>query len=201
MYTQKDFSHLLGMTGFSDTLLNNHFTLYGGYVNNVNTLLKKMNEIRMERLDGNDQRKEDTAELHRRFGWEYNGMKLHELYFENLENKTVIEKLELNKESKLAKEINQRYESFENFKINLTKNVGMFRGIGWVALVKNHDGNIEVIWINEHNVGLLADSKIILIMDVWEHAFITDYGIKRADYINAFWENINWKVCEERFEK
>ena len=76
MYTTKDFSNLLGLTGFSETLLNNHFNLYAGYVTNTNKLidLLKTKEVGTP----------EYAELHRRFGWEWNGMRLHELYFENL---------------------------------------------------------------------------------------------------------------------
>lgn len=192
-YTPKDFSSLLGTEGFSDTLLTNHFTLYEGYVNNTNTLLKKINEIRTERLEGNESHKEESAELHRRYAWEYNGMKLHELYFENLAKDTQI----LDLESVLGKKITERFGSYDNFLHHFTKNVGMFRGIGWVALVERGD-TLGVIWINEHNEGLLADSKILLIMDVFEHAFLTDYGIKRAEYIETFSRHIDWKVVENR---
>lgn len=194
MYEPKDFSHLLGTPGFSDALLNNHFALYQGYVNNTNTLLKKMNDIRIERLNGNDERKEESAELHRRYSWEYNGMKLHELYFGNLTK----EKTELNLEGNLGKKLIERFGTYDVFLHNFTKNVGMFRGIGWVALVKRDD-TLGIIWINEHNEGLLADCKILLIMDVFEHAFMLDYGIKRADYINAFMSAIDWHAVEARF--
>ncbi len=193
MYTVKNYENLLGMAGFSDTMLNNHFTLYKGYVDNVNALLQKMNEIRVERLEGGEDRKTESAELHRRYGWEYNGMKLHELYFENLTK----EQKDLNENSSLAKAISDRFGSVENFKNHFTKNVGMFRGIGWVALVKRDD-TLGVIWIGEHDEGLLANSKILLIMDVFEHAYMTDYGIKRADYIESFMKNINWEVVEGR---
>ncbi len=192
-YEQKNFDHLLGMKGFSDTMLKNHFTLYGGYVTNTNTLLKKMNEIRIERLEGNDGRKEESAELHRRYSWEYNGMKLHELYFENLTK----EKNELNLAGNFGKKLIERFGSYDTFLHNFTKNVGMFRGIGWVALIER-DGTLGIIWINEHNEGLLANCKIILIMDVFEHAYMTDYGIKRADYINTFMESIDWSEVEKR---
>lgn len=195
MYQPQDFKHLLGLEGFSDTLLTNHFALYEGYVNNTNTLLQKMNDIRAERLDGNESRKEESAELHRRYAWEYNGMKLHELYFGNLTKDTS----ELDKESALGKNIVERFGSYEAFLQHFTKNVGMFRGIGWVALVKRED-TLGVIWINEHNEGLLADSQILLIMDVFEHAFMIDYGIKRAEYIEAFFRAIDWKVVSDRFD-
>ncbi len=194
MYEAKNYTHLLGLDGFSDNLLNNHFTLYGGYVNNTNVLLKKMNEIRIERLEGNDNRKEESAELHRRYSWEYNGMKLHELYFENLTK----EKSELNLDGDFGKKLVERFGTYETFLHNFTKNVGMFRGIGWVALIKRDD-TLGIIWINEHNEGLLVDSKILLIMDVFEHAFISDYGLKRADYINAFMNAVDWSVVEKRF--
>lgn len=194
MYEAKNFSNLLGLEGFSDTLLNNHFTLYQGYVTNVNLLMKKIGEIRKEREAGDENRKEDTAELHRRFSWEYNGMKLHELYFENLSK----EKTELNEEGILAKKLIEKYGSLEAFKNNFSKYVGMFRGIGWVALIKNEDDTLGIIWINEHNTGLLVNSKVLLIMDVFEHSYMTDYGIKRADYINNFMKAIDWKVVESR---
>lgn len=194
VYTTKKFDHLLGLTGLSDTLLTNHFTLYEGYVNNTNILLKKMNEIREERLGGNDDRKEESAELHRRYSWEYNGMKLHELYFENLTK----EKMTLDLENDFGKKLIERFGSYETFLHNFTKNVGMFRGIGWVALIER-DGGLGIIWINEHNEGLLANSKILLIMDVFEHAYMIDYGIKRAEYINAFVQAIDWKTVESRF--
>lgn len=197
MYTAKDFTHLLGLPGFSDTMLNNHFTLYQGYVNNVNILMKKIGEIRAERDGGDDARKEDTAELHRRFGWERNGMALHELYFENMTKQAN----EINQSGDLYKMLSEKYGSFENFKNNFSKYVGMFRGIGWVALVQNEDKTLGVIWIGEHDEGLLANSKILLIMDVFEHAFLTDYGIKRADYINAFMNVIDWAVVEARLTK
>ena len=204
-YTIKDYNHLLAgdskvagdsgtaLVGLSDTMLSNHFTLYAGYVNNVNTLMTKMNEIRIERMGGTDTRKEESAELHRRFGWEYNGMKLHELYFENLTK----EAKNIDENSNIYKAITERFTSFDNFMFNFKKNVGMFRGIGWVALIKRDD-TLGVIWIGEHDEGLLANSKILLIMDCFEHAYMTDYGIKKADYIEAFVKNINWEVVEER---
>lgn len=193
-YEIKKFDSLLGIPGLSDTLLTNHFVLYEGYVNNTNILLKKMNEIREERLGGNDDRKEESAELHRRYSWEYNGMKLHELYFENLTK----EKAPLDLESDFGKKLIERFGSYETFLHNFTKNVGMFRGIGWVALIER-DGGLGIIWINEHNEGLLANSKILLVMDVFEHAYMIDYGVKRAEYITAFMKAIDWKTVESRF--
>ena len=79
MYTAKDYTKLIGMEGFSDTLLNNHFTLYQGYVTNTNKLLDTFAQLKDEKTAT-----PEFAELHRRLGWEFNGMRLHEYYFENL---------------------------------------------------------------------------------------------------------------------
>ena len=190
MYTPKDFSQLLGLDGLSDALLNNHFTLYQGYVTNTNKLLEKFDKN--EVVVGTP----EFSEFQRRFGWEWNGMRMHELYFGNMskENNMPSEDLEI------VKALSEKYGSFENFKNNFIKNVGMFRGIGWVALVKRDD-TLGVIWIGEHDEGLLANSQILLIMDCWEHAYMTDYGIKRADYINNFINVIDWQAVENRYNK
>lgn len=193
MYTPQSFEHLLGTPGFSDTLLTNHFTLYQGYVKNVNTLLEKMNVLRLEIIGGNEAHKEESAELHRRYGWEYNGMKLHELYFGNMSKASV----SFDAESGLGKTLVERFGSLEAFRAHFLNHVGMFRGIGWVALVKR-DETLGVIWIGEHDEGLLANARILLVLDVFEHAYITDYGIKRAAYLEAFWNAIDWRVVESR---
>jgi len=190
MYTSKDYKNLLGLKGFSDLALNTHFTLYEGYVKNTNSILEKFDTEKIE--NGSI----EMAELKRRFGWEYNGMKLHEVYFESLSHTPNA----INIESDLYKKIIENYNSFEKF-LETFKTTGIMRGIGWVALVKEENTNeLFTIWLEEHNTGNLANTKVILCMDMLEHAFIIDYGTKKADYINAFLESVDWKVCEERFE-
>lgn len=189
MFEVKNYKHLLGMAGFSDTLLENHFTLYQGYVSNVNKLL--------ELLDSKEPETVEYSELQRRFGWEWNGMRLHELYFENLTK----DRVSFSNESKLKKEIGRIYSSLDNWKKNLTA-VGMMRGIGWVVLYYDKISNeLFNVWVDEHNTGHLSGCIPILIMDVFEHAYMPDYGIKKADYIEAFWKAIDWKVVEARFQK
>ena len=202
MYQAKNFKNLLGIKGFSDIALNSHFTLYEGYVSNVNILeekIKLMSEERIKDLKCNC--KEEMSELLRRYAWEYNGMKLHEIYFDILdgekENKTIKEMEKEILESELGKNILKTFASFENFKATFF-NVATMRGIGWTALIKDEEGNLKIIWINEHNVGVLVGVKILLIVDLLEHAFIFDYALKKIDYINAFWENLNWKKIEDR---
>src|SRR3972149_6988747 len=82
-YTARDFASLIGMKGFSETLLRNHFTLYQGYVTNTNKLSDLLTQMVKEGKTGTP----EYAELKRRFGWEWNGMRLHEYYFENLGGK------------------------------------------------------------------------------------------------------------------
>lgn len=185
MYTPKDFSHLLGLPGMSDALLNNHFTLYQGYVTNTNKLIDLMKE--------KEAGTPEYAELRRRFGWEWNGMRLHELYFGNIGKHGVTLSGRV-----LKQKIESTWGSYENWEKEF-RAVGAMRGIGWVIL--SHDkvtGKLFNVWINEHDIGHLAGATPLLVMDVFEHAFMLDYGIKRADYINVFMGSIDWHSVEER---
>ena len=189
-YTAKDYGNLIGMEGFSDTLLNNHFTLYQGYVTNTN----KLNDL----LNGKprDATNPEYAELKRRFGFEFNGMRLHEYYFENLGGKAP-----LDKSGALAKRLADTSGSYDTWEQDF-RATGAMRGIGWVILYQdNVTGQLFNQWINEHEVGHLAGCQPLLVMDVFEHAFMTDYGLKRADYIAAFFKNINWGMVESRLQE
>jgi Fe-Mn family superoxide dismutase len=188
-YITKDYSRLLGMKGFSDTLLKNHFTLYQGYVTNTNKLIEIFQQMLKEGKAGSP----EFVELKRRFGWEFNGMRLHEFYFENLGGKGGLEKT-----GKLFKKISEEFGSLETWE-NEFRAVGMMRGIGWAILYQDtFTGKLLNFWVNEHDVGHPAGCTPLLILDVFEHAFMIDYGLKRADYIEAFFKNIQWKAAEER---
>lgn len=190
-YTPQNFDQLLGLKGFSDQLLQNHFKLYQGYVANTNKLM----EIMMGMVKEGKASTPEFAELKRRFGWEFNGMRLHELYFSNM----VKSGTTVNKNSAFAQKLVEQMGSWENWE-NGFKAVGAMRGIGWVVLYYDPLGQKFVnAWINEHDVGHLAGCAPVLIMDVFEHAFMLDYGLNRADYIKAFFAAINWKEVEKRF--
>jgi Fe-Mn family superoxide dismutase len=189
IYTAKDFSRLLGMEGFSDTLLKNHFTLYQGYVTNTNILIAILNQMLKEGKEGSP----EFAELKRRCGWEFNGMRLHEYYFENLGGRGALEKT-----GKLFKKISEEFGSVDNWEKEF-RAIGMMRGIGWAILYQDPlTGKLFNFWTNEHDVGHPAGCIPLLILDVFEHAFMIDYGLKRADYIEVFFKNIQWKAVEER---
>jgi Fe-Mn family superoxide dismutase len=190
-YIAKDYSRLLGMEGFSDTLLKNHFTLYQGYVTNTNKLLETLSQMLKEGKVSTP----EFAELKRRFGWEFNGMRLHEYYFENLGGKEGLEKT-----GKLFKKIYEEFGSYEAWEKEF-RGVGAMRGIGWAILYEDPlTGRLINFWINEHDVGHPAGCNPILILDVFEHAFMIEYGLKRADYIEAFFKNIHWKAVEGRLK-
>jgi Fe-Mn family superoxide dismutase len=190
-YTAKDYSKLVGMDGFSQTLLTNHFTLYQGYVTNTNKL---MDTLATMLKDGKIAAPE-YAELKRRFGFEFNGMRLHEYYFENLGGKTGIDK-----SGALARKLAGAYGSYDAWEQDF-RATGAMRGIGWVVLYQDDvTGGLFNQWINEHETGHLAGCRPILVMDVFEHAFMIDYGLKRADYIAAFFKNIDWKAVESRIK-
>ena len=188
-YNAKDYSRLIGMAGFSDTLLKNHFTLYQGYVTNTNKLSDALGQLLKEGKTGTP----EYAELKRRFGWEFNGMRLHEYYFENLGGKGSI-----NKTGKLHQKLVESFGSYEAWEKDF-KATGAMRGIGWAVLYQDIlSGNLINFWINEHDVGHPSGGMPILIMDVFEHAFMIDYGLKRADYIESFFKNIHWEDVEKR---
>ena len=190
-YAAKDYTGLIGMAGFSETLLKNHFTLYNGYVTNVNKVMDILTTMVKEGKIGTT----EYAELKRRMGFEFNGMRLHEYYFENLGGKSALDKA-----GKLGKKLVEDFSSYENWEKDF-KGTGSMRGIGWAILYQdNVNGQLFNQWINEHETGHPAGCVPILIMDVFEHAFITDYGLKRADYIEAFFKNINWGIVEKRLK-
>ncbi|HMK57134.1 MAG TPA: superoxide dismutase [Dissulfurispiraceae bacterium] len=190
-YNAKDYAGLLGMAGFSETLLKNHFTLYQGYVTNTNKVLDTLDAMLKDGKSGNP----EFAELKRRLGWEFNGMRLHEYYFENLGGKGA-----LDKGGKLAKKLEASFGSLDAWEKDF-RAVGAMRGIGWAVLYQDTAADRLInFWINEHDTAHPSGCNPLLIMDVFEHAFMIDYGLKRADYIEAFFKNVNWAAVEGRLK-
>jgi Fe-Mn family superoxide dismutase len=190
-YESFDYSDLLGMKGLSDELLKNHFTLYEGYVKNFNLL----NDTIVQLEKKNDFASVGYAEMNRRLGWEFNGMRLHELYFENLSKNAKT----LGENSKLMAQILAEFGSHEAWEKDFRGMCAM-RGVGWVILYFDRQADrLFNVWINEHDTGHLAGCQPIIICDCFEHAYMLDYGTKRAPYIDAFLENLDWTTVEERF--
>lgn len=190
VYEIKNFDGLIGIKGLSEQLLKNHFTLYQGYVANTNKLAESLRLMIKESKTA-----AEFAELKRRFGWEFNGMRLHEHYFENIAK----DSKETGKNSDLFKKLIGDFGSYENWEKDFKATASM-RGIGWVILYYDPTAKrFFNTWINEHDLGHLSGCIPILVMDVFEHAYMLDYGLKKADYIEAFFKAINWKIVVDRF--
>lgn len=190
-YSPKNFESLLGTPGFSDLLLKNHFTLYQGYVTNVNKLSDELSTLARDGKMSTPQ----YAELKRRFGWEFNGMRLHEYYFGNMKSGgSPLDKFYI------AAKISENFGSLENWEKDF-RATGAMRGIGWTILYDDPIGNrLFNAWVTEHDMGHLAGAKPLLVLDVFEHAYISDYGLKKADYIEAFMKAIDWEIVCGRFD-
>lgn len=187
-YNAKDYSKLMGMDGFSENALKMHLTLYEGYVKNTNKLMNTLSQI----CEAGNMNNPEFAELKRRFGWEFDGMRLHEYYFENLSKKGI------SRGNNIEKKLAEDFGSYDTWEKEF-KAVGSMRGIGWAVLYQDPiDGKLINCWINEHHASHLAGGNPILVMDVFEHAFMPDYGLKKNNYMETFFKNIDWSVVESR---
>ncbi len=169
-----------------------HLSLYEGYVKHLNLLREQIND-----LEKTDREKYAYAvmELRRRLGFEFNGMRMHELYFSQWEGGATTPPTE----GILVDAVAEKYGSFADF-ITHFKTVGMSRGIGWTILYQDPIGKtVHTAWVSDHELGQLGGLPIILAMDMWEHAFMVDYlPSEKKDYIEAFFKNLNWKTIEKR---
>ncbi len=191
-YKANDYSHLLGMKGFTNEALTIHFKLYEGYVKNANLLLSILGGYATDNKLNTPQ----FAEIQRRLGWEMDGMRLHEFYFGQLGGDG-----EVDKNSPLYEAIVHDFGSYKAWKEDFEA-TGRMRGIGWSILYQDpKTGRLLNMWINEHDHGHLAGGTVLLPMDVFEHAYILDYGLDRQGYIDAFFENLDWEIIEKRYAR
>lgn len=197
VYQAKTFD-LSNLTGISDGTLAMHFKLYEGYVTNTNILNDKIADLAKGEITPNEM--PVYSELTRRLGFEYNGMALHEYYFGNLKSGGGTG--DPDKASAFFKVAEASFGSYENWKKTFVA-TGKMRGVGWAACYQDPvSGALSNHWINLHETGNVAGFNPVLIMDVWEHAFIRDYApVDRPKYIEAFFSNINWAACDERLTK
>jgi len=196
-YKAKQFD-LSGLNGISDQTLEMHFKLYEGYVTNTNTLTRKITEILK---DGKVDQEEMPAysELTRRLGFEYNGMVLHEWYFGNMKKGSTTTDPEAN--SNFYQLAEASFGSYDIWKTDFMS-VGKMRGVGWAVCYQDpFNERLSNHWITLHEVGNVAGFVPVLVMDVWEHAYLLDYKpADRPKYIEAFFSNINWASCEQRLQ-
>ena len=193
-YNVQAFDHLRGLDEISDAQVAEHLKLYEGYVKQTNALNAELAELR-----GRGQasgKNPEFAELTRRLGFEYNGMILHEHYFENLKP-AGNPKPPAN--SALSQALNEAYGSAELWATDFQA-IGDMRGIGWVVLFEDPvTDRLSNHWISMHQEGIPAGFKPLLVMDVWEHAFMRDYkATDKKKYVEAFFRNIDWALVERR---
>jgi Fe-Mn family superoxide dismutase len=195
-YKEQKFD-LSGLDGISDKQLEEHFALYAGYVKQVNALNEELAKLRSEgKASGKNP---EFAELTRRLGFEYDGMILHEYYFSNLRRGA---EPRPPSGAALANALTESFGSIDQWRADFQA-IGDMRGIGWVILFE--DPVIERLsnhWVSLHQEGILAGFKPLLVMDVWEHAFMRDYkATEKAKYVEAFFRNVDWAMVQRRLQE
>jgi Fe-Mn family superoxide dismutase len=197
-FTQKTFN-INNLKGISQKSIDEHLKLYAGYVKHVNLILEKIKKINNSETTTPDP--ENTYvinELYRRFAFEFGGVRNHEYYFSSLENGPK----SLEENSLLKKAIEKDFGSFDNW-LTKFKEMTLTRGIGWAMLSYDKETNqLLQHWVDEQHMGHLVSTSPILALDMWEHAYFSDYTpAEKKKYIDAFFENLNWKKIEENFTK
>lgn len=192
-YAKKDFN-IAGLKGISDNTIQIHLGLYAGYVTNTNNLNGRLQDMASQGKVSSP----DWAEVTRRLGFEYNGMILHEYYFSQLKPGGT----PMPTSGPLVDAVSKSFGSGEAW-LSDFKGVGGMRGVGWAVLYQDPStGWLSNHWVSLHQDGNPAGHKPILIMDVWEHAFLLDYKpAERPKYIEAFLANVDWGVVEQRLLK
>ena len=196
-YQAKQFN-LSGLNGISDETLEMHFKLYEGYVKATNALTEKISEFLADGKVDQDEMP-SYSELTRRLGFEYNGMVLHEYYFANMKKNGTGEP---DKNTAFFKAAEQSFGSYDIWRADFD-GIGKMRGVGWAICYQDPtDGRLSNHWITLHQIGNVAGFTPVLVMDVWEHAYLLDYKpAERPKYIEAFFSNIDWNAVETRLRK
>lgn len=191
-YSPKTFN-LSTLEGISDKQMKVHLALYEGYVKHANLIMEKIKTLKEAAAEGNAYL---IAELRRRFAFEFDGMRMHEYYFEQFEGSQT----SLTTGGALAKAAEEKYGG--QGLVAHVKEVAGSRGIGWVVVYSDSRANtIHTVFVNDHELGQLAGLPILLALDLWEHAYMVDYvPAEKKNYIDAFFANLNWSVVEKRFE-
>ncbi|HVZ75971.1 MAG TPA: Fe-Mn family superoxide dismutase [Candidatus Paceibacterota bacterium] len=191
-YEEKKFA-IPELDGISKESVDQHLGLYAGYVKNFNAISAAIEEL----LKDPEKNALAIAELRRRHSFEFDGMKLHELYFPQLEGGAS----SLSPDSALAQAVAKHWGSADAL-VARARQTATIRGPGWAILYYNPEVKaFHMGFVGEQHQGHFATLPIVLALDVWEHAYVLDYGASgRGKYVDAFFKNLNWKVVEKRFE-
>ena len=183
---------LSNVQGLSKEALDLHLSLYEGYVKEANSLLQWMHAPPREAPSIAERLQADG--LARRFAFERNGMVLHELFFGALRGKNGPPAAN----GAFVAAASRSFGAFEIWR-NHAMHLGQTRGVGWVLTVQSPDGVFRNIWQDDHTRGMPVDSKIVLALDLWEHAFLLDFKpSQRSEYLTTVLDNVDWRVVESR---
>ncbi|MCC2641737.1 MAG: sod [Nitrospira sp.] len=186
--------HLKGLKGISDRTLDVHVTLYEGYVQASNRLTERIGRyLKNGRVDQAEM--PAFSELTRRLGYEYNGMVLHEYYFGNLKRHVTKDP---QPSAAFIKAAEETFGSYDAWKGDFISTANM-RGVGWTICYHNPiNGRLSNQWVSLHQIGTVAGFSPLLVLDLWEHAYLLDSKGDRPSYIESFFLNIDWDVIDER---
>jgi len=192
MFTPQTFN-IPELKGISKITIEEHIKLYEGYVKNTNTILTHISDL----LKDSEKFAYELGELQRRFSFEFDGMRNHEYYFEQLEGGPT----EINESSVFAKKVTESFGSTKNL-IERLSSIALTRGIGWSMLYFDKKTNqLLTAWVDEQHMGHLTGLAPIVAIDVWEHSYVLDYKPSgKKNYVSDYVTQINWSVVEKRFE-
>jgi superoxide dismutase, Fe-Mn family len=174
------------------TLRLHHDKHHAAYVNNANNGLKKLEAARQSNTEL------DIKALLKDLSFNVGGLVLHNLFWDNMTPATQAKKAP---SGTLADVINGEFGSFDRFKKEFTQAANSAEGSGWAALSFCKKTRRPIIMqVEKHNVNVYPAFEIIMVLDIWEHAYYVDYKNERAKFVDAFWNVINWGKVNDRLE-
>ena len=186
------------LKGISKKSIEEHLKLYAGYVKHTNLILEKIEELKKDA----EKNSYPLGEIQRRFGFEFNGMRNHEVYFASFEGGAKMLPTTSADSSGLKSTIEKEWGSFDAWLASF-KMIAMTRGIGWAMLYYDRSSRHLInAWVDEQHLGQLQDCALILGLDMWEHSFVADYQPSgKKQYVEDFFANLNWEVIETNFAR
>lgn len=183
-------SSLFEMEGLSRRQIEEHYTLYEGYIKKVNEIHSK---LPMADKAAANQTFSEFRELKVELSFALDGVKLHEAYFWNLGGKGS------QPSAKTHELIEKSFGSIDAWKDDL-KATGI-SGRGWAITAFDFDDNMLHNYIaDSHNSYGIWNALPVIVLDTYEHAYVIDYGVKRPPYIDAFFNNLNWDEISKRID-
>ena len=188
-YTEQKFN-IPELEGISSRTIKEHLGLYSGYVKHVNLIHEKIEELKKDP----EANAYALAEIQRRLGFEFGGMRNHEYYFSQFEGgaKDI-------PDGSFKSMVEKQFDSTDNF-VTHFRGIAMTRGVGWaMCYIDRKYDHLVCTWVDEQHLGLLSDLDIVLGLDMWEHSYMLDYApSEKKKYVDAFFKNLNWEVVAER---